>query len=184
MATTGFSVKHETTGETGITTAAHVPDSGPDRIVDGTETVVWLDDLEDEHKGRWGDMEWWTTTSEDENVIKWEDTNPATDTREITRVERSTGFTKNTIYCNHGQKTGRHCDRVKRISVWKPGVRRLVQMKEDKKKGGDSGCPWFTGSKAAGIHQGNTWGIWGGKRDVFTKADLFDDGLDVRVLTE
>lgn len=176
--TTGFNVYHVASGITGTTTAAHC--DGVNGAFDDLSTIVLANPAEDEHYGKWGDMQWHETPNDDEtNSIWYRDASPVGLRRAITKVEPT--FTKYSWYCNYGRNTKDDCDSVRRISVRKWSVRRLVGMHEREKGGGDSGGPWYRGEYAAGLHHGALWSP--GWRDLFTKAHYLDEGLGVKVKT-
>jgi len=138
----------------------------------------------DQHIGRYGDVEWLTSPNDgDVNKIWWKFGTGPDSRRPITERVAASAITKNTWYCNFGRTTGDDCDTVRNVSVSKnSSIRKLVQMHGDEKTFGDSGGPWYVGNSAAGIVHGATLSLWGTRRDVWTKADLFDEAVGVRVL--
>jgi streptogrisin C len=173
--TSGFSVRRITTGVTGVTTAEHC---GVLALLDNrngdTETLTF----QAGHRGAFGDVAWFTTRGADVPEIWWRP-GTAPDDRRIIQGARDV-TARGTRLCFFGETNGRNCDEVRRVSVWTWRQRRLVQMKDRKTEGGDSGGPWFDLNRAIGVHHGLAWAY--GWRSVFSRAVRLPDALGVEVL--
>lgn len=179
--TTGFSVELQTTGDLGVTTAAHCsgmnhyhqPEGGP------AYDTFW----EDQHLGLYGDVEWHTTP--DHSVLAEYYADP-TDRREVNSVETSTAV--NNTYCLYSRMQGtRTCDQVYStyvVMLTSSGLASdLVAMDDSNSIGGDSGGPWSYSTEAAGIVKGSLW-LPFKNHDTWSKAWRFDEAIDVEVLTQ
>jgi hypothetical protein len=184
--TTGFVVENLSTGETGVSTAAHCSSSDGIYHYHQPETDDTYDAyFEDEHEGWYGDVQWHTTPHQ-KLAAYYADANPW-DFREVNSVE--TSATINNTYCLYSREQGtRTCDQVYSNFVnsftFSGGlVSNLVAMDDEHAVGGDSGGPWSYSTEAVGVHRGEQW-IWFVWRDTWSRAWLFDSAIGVEVLTQ
>ena len=194
--TSSFSVYSLSTGTTGVATAAHCNSAGGsiDHISDddGTYYQPWA--LAGRHIGHVnpdgsytgvGDVEWGTTT----------DIEPAsfytsvTTTRRVTSVKSSFSTTESSVICGYGRTSdAERCSTIARLSVpcyvlggngdvatkqvtLKPNVNGPESM------GGDSGGPMYILNQAVG----SFFGTCDAGEEAFTRADYYDDALNIRV---
>lgn len=184
--TTGFVVESLSTGETGVTTAAHCGSSGGIYHYHEPETTEAYDIyFEDEHEGSLGDVQWQSTPHLD--LAEYYADETPWDLREVNSVETSAAI--NNTYCLYSREQGtRTCDQVYLNAInsytFSGGlVSNLVAMDDENAVGGDSGGPWSYSTEAVGGHRGEQW-IWFGWRDVWSRAWLFDSAIGVDVLTQ
>lgn len=163
-------------GTTGVTTAGHC--NGINEIIeDGGDAPVDLN-LQSQHEGSWGDVEWHTSGHIEpaQFYAEWGVL------RETRRLEARANISVNENICVYGRFSNeRNCDlEVRDVSrnctVDGTTYGRLVEMNGRAVVLGDSGGGWSLGGRAFG----STWG-WCGGRDVFSVADLYDEALGVRV---
>ncbi|MEM7325493.1 MAG: hypothetical protein AAF531_20570 [Actinomycetota bacterium] len=180
--TSAFSVRHNTTDEEGVATAAHC--TGINRFsAPGPDPVLTH---EAQHAGDFGDMEW-KTTDEDHDVLDDYWASP-TSYRDVSSVWPANGYAVNMVTCVHSRVQGtRSCDQIysTNTSVKYSGfarMRNLIATDNDNTVPGDSGGPWSYSSIADGIHSGDKW-IWFGTRNVFSRADNLPSALGVSVMT-
>jgi len=178
-ATSGWSVIHSSTGVTGVTTAGHA--TGTNGIVHpghGTHAFVW----QSEHRGEWGDIEWHVT-----NYAEVDDFYAtAVDIRDVAAVEARANISVGESVCQYGRASNdRDCTlQVFDVSIsctlGEPPVfnDRLVQMEGITSVLGDSGGGWSMNFTAFGSQKGHCY-----NRDAWSVADLYDEALGVRVLT-
>lgn len=179
--TTGFSVRHRVTGESGVTTAAHC--TGLDWYEEPWSTYSTDYPFQDQHIGLSGEVEWHTTRGLGDAAEYYADGNIGA-IREVNSVESSVAV--NSTYClfSHvGQS--RTCDDVRStfVTTFTTGLAsNLVGMDDMNAEPGDSGGPWSVSTEAAGTVVGWYWNF--GNHDSWSRAWLFDDALDVEVLTQ
>ena len=180
--TTGFSVEHQVTGETGVTTAAHC--DGMDVYEQPWSATSFDFPFQDQHIGTSGDVEWHTTTGHVDVAEYYADGDPA-DLREVNSVE--TGVAANNVYCLYSHVgQNRTCDGVRStyVVVFTTGLAsNLVGMDDFNAQPGDSGGPWSYGTEAAGSVVGWYWS-WFANRDAWSRGWSFDNALDVAILTQ
>jgi streptogrisin C len=180
--TTGFSVEHQITGETGVTTAAHC--DGMDEYEQPWSTDSYDFPFQDQHIGTSGEVEWHTTTGHIDVAEYYADGNPA-DLREVNSVE--TGVATNNIYCLYSHVgQDRTCDGVRStyVAVFTTGLAsNLVGMDDFNAEPGDSGGPWSYSTEAAGSVVGWYWS-WFANRDAWSRGWSYDNALDVEILTQ
>lgn len=71
-------------------------------------------------------------------------------------VDAPLGTPSNDQYlCFFGRRTGNHCDNVRDTYVCSGDYCNLVQMDDHDTDGGDSGGPWYYGSRPYGVHHGS-----------------------------
>lgn len=82
--------------------------------------------------------------------------------------------------CKFGRNSGNTCDKVRDRTTCRNSYCNLVDMDNRKAAGGDSGGPWYSGSKAYGVHSGYHTALLK-KRDQFTPVynTLGDLGLSL-----
>lgn len=63
------------------------------------------------------------------------------------------------LLCLYGRKSGNHCDHVASLNTCRNDYCNLVAMYDHGTQGGDSGGPWYYGSRPYGVHSGwhETW---------------------------
>ncbi|GAA1673551.1 hypothetical protein GCM10009830_19840 [Glycomyces endophyticus] len=168
-------------GTTGVTTAGHC--DGIDGILeDGVG--AWALTHRQEHIGRYGDVEWKTSTHAEPAKFY-----PSAGTLRTTReVELLVEMSLNESVCLYGRSSNdRDCgslikSRAHSCTIDGVGVRNLIRTNRDIGIGGDSGGGWSYASTAYGGHTG--WcTVNGATRDVFSAADLFSSAIGVRVRT-
>jgi streptogrisin C len=178
VCTSGWAVVHNNSGNTGITGAGHC--SGVNEVNhlgDGIHSLVFRD----EHRGQWGDVEWYTSPAGEPPRFYF----GAGDVRVVQSVEPRAGLSQNEPVCVFSRNENeRDCsleiDDVS-ISCTNSGVfnDRLVQMDGTAiTSGGDSGASFFFGTRAFGSNKGTCGSP---ARQAFSVADLFDEALNVRV---
>ncbi|RME26945.1 MAG: hypothetical protein D6798_05635 [Deltaproteobacteria bacterium] len=179
--TTGFNVRHKSTGVTGVTTAGHCSDIN--QVKDSAGNIVSAT-YQDDHQGRHGDFSWFTTSRAEPATFIY---NHAQDDRDVTSVK--TTWFRNQWACLYGQSSdSRVCDQIYRTSVSAasksdPSVtlRHLVVMDDNNGISGDSGGTWSYVSKAIGLHTGEITMGDGNKHDAFSRAARLDNAMDVEV---
>jgi hypothetical protein len=151
----------------GLSTAGHCGDS---QNYEGRAVLSF----KAEHQGSWGDMQWHSSServSDDFHAS-------ASDIRDTAAV----GFaTEGQALCRYGKTTGKECSNVYQLNHCNGSRCRLTLMNTNEAAGGDSGGPWFYGTTAHGIHQGEKF-YWGAK-DLFTPVTYLDEGIGVSVIT-
>lgn len=145
--TTAFAVSQG--GSRGVLTAGHCPNY---RAVPAGTTVGA--DYPTEHRGRYGDSQWHSTTDTTTNVIR----NGSSSFRTIT----GQGIASlNSQVCNYGKtRTSASCGTVKSQASCvqykdQPYMCRLVVVRGSFTNPGDSGGPWYISNSARGIHSGS-----------------------------
>ncbi len=128
-----------------------------------------------EHKGMWGDLQWHTNNGNTLSSDFYDNVNH-------TRPASSLGFAvEGMTLCRLGKTTGKRCDEVRKTNTSSQGYHRLVSMKNEYADPGDSGGPWFAGSKLFGVHSGYQW-AWFKNRDVFSAVQYVDEALGVSLV--
>ena len=178
--TSGFSVESLITGEEGVVTAAHCDGMNHYHQPQGGPQYSMFE--EDDHLGLNGDMAWYTTPAHRVEPEYYAD---PTDRREVNSVETSVAV--NNTYCVYSRVQGtRTCDQVwatyTALLTFDGLASNLVGMDDNNNVHGDSGGPWSNGTEAAGIVTGYLW-VPFQTHDVWTRAWLFDNSLDVVVQT-
>jgi streptogrisin C len=152
--TSGFSVRRTTDNAEGISDAAHCPNSS---VSLNSVTLDFVD-------GKWSgdqDVQWFKTPGmDDPNKIKDSSTTTRSITARVSRSEMSVGG----AVCHYGRTTGYGCGSVaskdydaSAISTHSHNAT-FIRVTDDNTDPGDSGCPWFLGIGAHGIHKGATSG--------------------------
>ncbi|MEM6796996.1 MAG: S1 family peptidase, partial [Acidobacteriota bacterium] len=149
--TAGFTVRTPT-GRLGIATAGHCGDF--QRYADSFTPLT----LQAEHYAGSHDVQWHTATCSDtiKNEI-YDGTAFRTINGTVGRGSQSTG----TFVCKHGRTTGHTCGIIfgrNYCPSYVPSGRStfITVIGNNLSAPGDSGGPWFVGSKAYGIHSGST----------------------------
>lgn len=175
--TSGWSVYNISTGQTGVTTAAHCVVNG---IIDAGIQPVYI---RGEHHGIWGDVEW-NISDIIESGKFWAS---STELRLVTELEPWAGISQGEEICVYGRQTNtRICLVVQDVNVTCStgdiSPNHMVRMNGYVTQGGDSGGPWSNTNKAFGSHIGWCQDYpWSPKKNVFSIADLYDEALGVRV---
>lgn len=175
VCTSGWSVERTySTALTGVSTAAHC--DSVDYI--SQPSHVHALDFVDQHLGSWGDVEWHTSAKpEPDNFYASE-----TAVRDVASVEQTAGFSVGEYICVYGRATndpfcGLQVEDVSlSCTIGGVTVSRLVEMDGDATSPGDSGAPWYYGTKAYGSHMGICSG-----HSTFSKAANYDSAINVRV---
>jgi len=194
--TSGFSVYSLSTGTTGVTTAGHCNSGGGtiDHISDdlGTYYQPWA--LAGRHIGHVnldgtytgvGDIEWGTTTDIEPPSFY----TSSTTTRRVTSVKSAFSTTENSVICGYGRTSdaercstiallsqncyviGGNGDEATKQVTLKPNVNGPESMH------GDSGGPMYILNQAVG----SFFGTCDAGEEAFTRADYFDDAVNIRV---
>jgi streptogrisin C len=149
--TSGFSVSRTTDGTSGVTDAAHCPNSS---VTISGVSASFVD-------GKWGDsqdVQWFTTSQAEPNKIKDAD---GGSTRAITsRTDRSAMVVGGSV-CHYGRNSS-GCGTIA-SKDFNPGDfdshtynSTFIRVDNDDTVTGDSGCPWYLGNSAYGTHKGST----------------------------
>lgn len=179
--TSGFSVRKVSNSVPGVTGAGHC--TGINQINHPGHAVHSLT-YQLEHRGEWGDVEWYVQPVEAEP-----DDFYATSTiiRDVSAVEARAAISVGEPICVYGRASNsQNCSMEVNdasVSCTNSGVfnDRLVLMSSGATTtNGDSGGPWYFATKAFGGHKGKC-GILA--RNAFSVADLFDEAIGVRVAT-
>jgi hypothetical protein len=184
--TSGWSVRHNTTGTTGVTTAGHC--QGIDTIVDpGPEPDVGYSfPLQAEHRGTWGDIQWHTTPSPQADDFYAS----TTEIRDVAAVEPQSGITVGEAVCVFGRSSNvRGCGTTVTYPISSCTLDgftygQLAAMSGPGTiAGGDSGGGWSFNWTAYGSTTG--WCNFGDNigRAVWGAADRYDEALGVSVRT-
>lgn len=179
--TSGFSVRSNSTGTEGVSTAGHC--FGINRFsAPGTDPTLFH---QGEHKGTWGDVEW--KTAPGHNVLDDFQASP-TSYRDVSTVWPAGGYAVNMVTCVHSRmQSTRTCDQIYSTNTsvkysGEPRMSNMVATDNDNTVPGDSGTNWSYSTIADGIHSGDKW-IWFGTRNVFSKAGNMPNALGVSVMT-
>lgn len=193
--TSGFSVYSLSSGTTGVTTAGHCNSGGGtiDHISDdlGTYYQPWA--LAGRHIGHAnldgtytgvGDIEWGTTTDIEPPSFY----TSATTTRRVTSVKSSFSTTESSVICGYGRTSDvQRCSTIALLSkncyvIGGNGddATKQVALKphpDPQAMEGDSGGPMYILNQAVG----SFFGTCGDGEEAFTRADYFDDAVNIRV---
>jgi hypothetical protein len=172
--TSGFSVKHLQSQVTGVTTAAHC--DGIDYIKHPGWGFHNNFPFQAQHYGQWGDVEWHSSSVAE--PAKFYASSGGIYL--VLSVEPVAGMGFNEEVCFYGRASNNPaCARIVNPSVSCGSVGRLVQLDREVAIEGDSGGPWYKGSKV----YGSTYGSCAGQ-DYFTAADNYFGALGVQVITQ
>ncbi|HEX2880662.1 MAG TPA: hypothetical protein VHO25_14115, partial [Polyangiaceae bacterium] len=154
-------------GAYGLTSAAHC--SGLNQVVHGAATFHDAD-FEAQHLGVFGDIEWYTTASNEPAEFFSTDTT----IRDTVSVEAWSNISVGESVCVYSRQQGtRFCGRdVQTFPYACLGANRLVLTDGADTIGGDSGSGWSFNSTAFGGHVGLC-----SVGAVFSVADYFDDAI-------
>ncbi|HEY0142618.1 MAG TPA: PKD domain-containing protein [Thermoanaerobaculia bacterium] len=146
--TAGFAVRHNTTGELGILTAAHCDNY---QVFNGAY-LPWKGAKESQYT----DAQWHSTCGivATENKVKSYD-----GTRTITTVRSRTYQAAGHYVCKFGAVTGYTCGTIE-TKHYDPGTGydgTFVRVNNSNNAYGDSGAPWYQEHVALGIHHGVAW---------------------------
>lgn len=89
------------------------------------------------------------------------------DYRDVRTLAQAPGFSVRTYMCHFGRGNGKRCDTVYDTTVSKGSLSGLIAMEHHYTTGGNSGGPWYNGTKGYGIHHGYKT-IWFKDRSLFT----------------
>ncbi|MBF9131564.1 hypothetical protein I0C86_21735 [Plantactinospora sp. S1510] len=184
--TSGWPVRHNTTGTTGVTTAGHC--QGIDTIVDPgpAPDVNYSFSLQQEHRGTWGDVQWHTTsTSQPDDFYA-----SVGEIRDIASVEPQSGITVGEAVCVFGRSSNvRGCGTTVTYPISSCTLDGFTYGQLAAMSGpgtiaaGDSGGGWSFDWTAYGSTTG--WCNFGDNigRAVWSAADRYDEALGVSVRT-
>ncbi len=177
--TTGWTVV-DGGGTTGVTTAGHCSHPKSNIVAPGEGNPTFVD----EHRGSFGDVEWYTTN----HFEPAEFYATATARRATLTIEAIASISQGESICQYGRSSNdRDCsldvDRINQVCT-NGGVtnRRLVLMDGDTGIPGDSGGGWSFSNRAYGGHKGNCADVPG--QEVFSAAAHFPVALGVTVRTQ
>jgi hypothetical protein len=182
LCTSGFSVAHNSSGTTGVTTAGHC--TGINEL-DHSGTIHNLT-MQNQHRGQWGDIEWHTSpVSEPAQFLADQFGN----IRNVNAIEGPAGMTIGEPVCFWGQWSHAIDCTLEiadtSVSCTNNGVfnDRLVRMNGlGVAIDGDSGGPFFYGTKAFGALKGGCQPDFPNKL-TFSAAHLYDEAMNVTVRT-
>lgn len=178
--TSGFTVRNDSTGVTGVATAGHC--TGLNQYRQPTDGLTYGLTHQGQHNGLLGDFEWKTTP----HIEPAEFFATATQVREVNSV--SSLLPENTPSCVYGRSSNaRACDQVfsNFVIATVNGITNffLMAMDNDNTIPGDSGGPWSFATIADGIHKGDIT-LDGGRRNMWSRAELLPFALGVSVRTQ
>lgn len=160
--TTGFTVRSDVTGETGVLTAGHCTDRGT-YYADLILTFMGERYFGHGTGDGFHDVQWYKTPNHtDKPWAKDISTDSTPGYRVIVGAEYWVTQYIGEVVCHYGRITGYGCGKITDDTYDPdgngPGVARFVRVHnsngDDLGEGGDSGGPWMAGSAAHGIHQG------------------------------
>ncbi|MCY3585403.1 MAG: S1 family peptidase [Acidimicrobiaceae bacterium] len=172
----------------GLLTAGHCPNTlyyvNP---VSGQTTLLTL---RDEYEGYHGDYAWYSYSGTVQP--KFYAGSGTSNLRTVTSVKAAASIAVGDYYCKYGRASNRSdCNNVKYTDVCHNGGGSLVcsQVRMRKVYGacGDSGGPWYSGTKAVGINTGR-YGSGGNcsttrSEHAFTPVSSAADDMGVQILT-
>ena len=181
--TSGWSVEHVDTGALGVTTAGHC--TGIDTFWEPIFGFGYDLEHERQHIGEHGDVEWKSSPT---HVTRAEFWAHDTQLRDVTSVESWWGFLFGGTYCVYGRTTDdRECldlsHRDVSVNFTSGLTESLHGLEREVSLGGDSGGGVSFNNEAAGSHVGRAT-FDGARRNLFSQARLYDDAIDVEVLTK
>ena len=173
--TSGFSV--EGNDADGVLTAGHCTNNLTYRNPNGTEYTTTF---EDDYDGSYGDFQWHTTSSIEDNRIYTSNTG----LRNITAYEDDYGdLYAGKQVCMYGRSSNDHfCAEIEFLYVNGPVQLGRVAMDSNSAEPGDSGAPWYAGGTAYGVHRSECH-IGLGSYDCWSSVAYLEDALDVTVMT-
>jgi hypothetical protein len=154
--TSGWSVEHTLTGETGWSTAAHCTDPGE---VDGIRhpgDSIHPSTLKRAYLGSYGDVAWLDAPNENEPPKFYADHDQI---RDVYNVADGHDYPYGLSVCVFGRASWRDLGRGRTCAeIWEPsydcGTSNLVVVRPDITIAGDSGAGWSRYHKAFGSHYG------------------------------
>ncbi len=169
--TSGFVVKNAS--QRGPSTAGHCGDSLTD---DGAGLgFKWA------HQGQHGDFQWHTGgQAAPDDFYAGNATTTEVDLRDVSGV--GAPVVGQTL-CKNGITNFKDCQNVRKLGVCHDVYCALVQMEARLAAPGDSGGSVYFGNTAYGLHQGWHYDIFPADRDLFSRADRIDDGINMNVAT-
>lgn len=167
--TAGFTVRHNSSGELGVLTAAHCSDY---QYFNGAY-LPWRA----AKNSQYTDAQWHSTcgiVDVTNQVLSYDGT------RTITSIRSRTYQAVGHYVCKYGMETGYSCGLIE-SKAHDPGTNydgTFVRVNDKVNGGGDSGAPWYQETVALGIHHGETWD---GKA-IYQPVDYISP-LNVSILT-
>lgn len=174
--TSGWTVVDQSTGRTGVTTAAHCNVNRINEPGVGT----WTTSRQRQHRGFWGDVEWHTT-----NHLEPAEFFASPGTRRPTQsVEQWWQLSVGESVCVFGRTTNARLCNANVLSPWATCflnwkfVSNLVMLDRDVTRAGDSGGGVSWNTRAYGSIVGTCFWL-----TIYSKADHYDEAIGVRVRT-
>ncbi len=174
ICTSGFGTINSSQ-ERGISTAGHCPNVLTD---DGSSLTY-----QEGYEGNLGDFQWHTgPDTYTDDFYAGSSTSAEANRRDVATLGSPT---VGQLLCRNGKMTYKNCQNVRKVNVCNGNVVcNLVQMEAHLSTGGDSGGPVYLSNIAFGLHQGFMYDPGQVEREVFSRADKFDDALDASIATE
>ena len=176
--TSGFIVRHNSSGVEGPMTAAHCDTmtSMQDPVNGGTFSTSLIA----EHLGWLGDIQWESSTHDDfpEFFANF------SDRRAVTSRRMNWQLAQGQYVCRFGRSTGQGCGNVDQLNITIPGFADHLATVTNLTKldgAGDSGGPWYSINTAVGIHSGHFNSPSG--PSVFSKLENAENALTVTTET-
>lgn len=176
ISTTGFSVRRDSDGRTGVTAAGHAPNSGTVATPSGRVATTF--EAERAPSGPY-DIQWHSAPGTTFTNAVRDSTDGST--RAITGIRLRTSQAVGSSVCKFGRTTGYTCGTIASTSLCNNGSCTYVRVAGgtvNLSEGGDSGGPWFSGNTAYGTH---CVGI--GNDAGYMPVDYVAQGLGVSILT-
>ena len=170
----GTRASSSTAGTRGISTAGHCANSSSD---DGVALT-----FQSEHVGAQGDFHWHTGgATESDDFYAGSSTATEVNLRDVAAV--GTPVVGQNL-CKNGVTNHASCQAVRKLNVCNGAACNLVEMDARLAAPGDSGGTIYWNYTAYGLHQGWKYDpAWPADRDLFSRADLIDNGLGVWIAT-
>jgi len=170
--TSGFTVKHSTTGVNGVATAGHCGNSQSD---DGVALTYQAG-----HEGQYGDFQWHSGPQpKPDDFYAGSATSWEVDRRDVAAIGAPI---VGQSLCKNGYAGFKDCGEVIQLNVCHFSLCNLVEMDARTTVGGDSGGPFFWGNTAYGFMYGWRYDpVWPYDRDLFSRADRITQALGVFV---
>lgn len=177
--TAGFTVVKS--GQTGVLTAGHCADVLDIKLPSGNEIRMTL---KQDYQGYYGDYQWHITSLAEQPQFY-------SDHGFLRDYQGDIVASQGSYACKFGHKTGRTCDYVYAVWVSKTWTdpntgyshtaRRMVALNSRRADKGDSGGPWYNGTKGYGIHHGPGT-VDGVTRDLYSELRGATSALGVQTL--
>jgi len=138
--------------------------------------------FQSEHVGAQGDFQWHTGgATESDDFYAGSSTATEVNLRDVAAV--GTPVVGQNL-CKNGVTNHASCQAVRKLNVCNGAACNLVEMDARLAAPGDSGGTIYWNYTAYGLHQGWKYDpAWPADRDLFSRADLIDNGLGVWIAT-